>query len=264
MNIYEIISVVSALIGMVLITAVFAVFMRTYERREKDKIESGTQDARLIQYKKDNGTAAAKRKRKVTSVIRTVIFWLFIVLFVPFIVLSLITRINGGKLVAPMGIMAVATGSMGEVHSSNLSMSEKWRFEGFGQYSLIVLERADAPEEIGLYDIIAYKNDEGLTIIHRVVAIEGDGEDLRYITRGDANGADDEYHPVFSDVLGKYSGKHVEYLGIAVLFIQSYTGLITVIALVILLIISDGTFRRISQCREKRLEVIGADGEKND
>lgn len=259
---YEIIAALFALIGAGLVVASFALFLRMYWRRERQAIEDGARDEELKEgAKRAHSRAAAGR---VWSRIKTAAFWLLVILLVPVIVLPLLTRINGGKPVAPKGIMAVATGSMSAINPANSRLADSWSEEGFGQYSLIVLDRVDDPCEIELYDILAYKNDDGLTIIHRVVAIEGDGDGVRYTMRGDANDLNDDYRPAFSDVLGKYSGDHVEYLGAVVLFIQSGAGLVTVAGLIILILIWDGTSRRIEQCRAARLKAIAPAGEEND
>lgn len=247
----EIISAIIALGGASLIIVAFALFMHSYEGNVRKRIEGGEEDAALRQK-----SEVAKKKSRAFKVLGTALFWIIIALFVPFVALSVLTKINGGRLVAPSGIMAVATGSMGEVNPVNASSAEKWSLKGFGQYSLIVLERAESPEDISLYDIIAYVNGDGLTIIHRVVAIEGDGDGVRYTTRGDANGADDKYRPSFSDIIGRYNGVHVERIGIAVLFMQSYSGMITAAALVIMLIIADGSLRRTEGYRRARARSL--------
>lgn len=259
---YEIVAALFALVGVGMVVVSFALFLRMYGRRERRAIEGGERDAELKEgAKRDHSRAAAGR---IWSRIKTVAFWLLVIIFVPLIVLLVITRINGGRLVARKGIMAVATGSMSVINPANSRLADSWSEEGFGQYSIIVLDRVDDPCEIELYDILAYKNDDGFTIIHRVVAIDGDGDGVRYTMRGDANDLNDDYRPAFSDVVGKYSGDNVEYLGAVVLFIQSGAGLITVAGLVILILIWDGTFRRIEQCRAARLKAIAPAGEEND
>lgn len=256
MNIWEIISALIALVGAGLIIFAFAMFMRMREGQLKRQIESGERDSEIVEQYCGTNSDGKKKRRRLFARLRTAVFWVIIALFIPFIALSLASGLNKGRPVAPIGIMAVATGSMGEVNAVNAPLAEKWQYDGFGQYSIIVVERVDDPMDISLYDIIAYVNDEGLTIIHRVVAIDGEGDDVRYTMRGDANGTDDDYRPTFSDVICRYGGSHVEKLGIVVLFMQSYAGIITVVALTIILIICDGSLRRTEGCKKRRAEVL--------
>lgn len=75
-------------------------------------------------------------------------------------------------------------------------------------YDVVVNVRADTPKDIQIGDIITYKStaptSEGMTITHRVIAIEQlpDGT-YEYMTQGDNNSEPDSTYVLFDNVIGK-------------------------------------------------------------
>ena len=126
----------------------------------------------------------------------------------------------------------------------------------FQQYDIIVLEKVEK-YEINQYDVIAYRNDKGLNIIHRIVNIEY-GSDTKYVTRGDIydSSKTDSYKPVYEDVIGRYTGKRIPVIGIFILFLQSYAGIITVISLVYCLLMIDRTSEKINKVQQERIDKL--------
>lgn len=97
-----------------------------------------------------------------------------------FLTLALMVAFFAGLL--PAAPVVVATGSMEP---------------GIGVGDVVIVCPVD-PEELAVGDVIRYQG-EGCTVIHRIVAIDGDS----FTTQGDANNAPD-LHPVEKDqVLGR-------------------------------------------------------------
>lgn len=75
-------------------------------------------------------------------------------------------------------------------------------------YDVVINIRADSPNDIQIGDIITYKStaptSEGMTITHRVIAIEQlpDGT-YEYMTQGDNNSEPDSVYVTFDNVIGK-------------------------------------------------------------
>lgn len=75
-------------------------------------------------------------------------------------------------------------------------------------YDVVVNVKADTPKDIEVGDIITYKsqaaNSEGMTITHRVIAIDQlpDGT-YEYLTQGDNNSEPDSLYVTFDNVIGK-------------------------------------------------------------
>jgi signal peptidase I len=55
-----------------------------------------------------------------------------------------------------------------------------------------VLVESALPEELSVGDVVVYLGEHGRKVAHRVVGVEGHGEDAVLVTRSDAPGARDE------------------------------------------------------------------------
>ncbi len=124
------------------------------------------------------------------------------------------------------------------------SMEEKNPFNGYlkdlnnqlDAYTLIgikPLEEGVSPE---LYDICAFYGEDDKIIVHRLIEIDTSGEKPLYTFRGDANSASGDYEKKIGieKVIGVYDGYNNFGLGIAINYLRSNIGIITVaIALIV-------------------------------
>ena len=152
--------------------------------------------------------------------------------------------------------MVVETGSMSYKNEANTYL-ESYDNQ-IATYSIIGVDKVEK-NELKIYDVIAFKNNENEIIIHRIIGIENN----RYLTRGDANDLTDSYRPVFEDVIGVYNGFNIPYLGIFIIFLQSNSGIVTVIAILYCLILfgilSDKIEKKLETRKKELLEVIDVD-----
>ena len=259
MSTLEIVSIIATLAGVVCFAAVFTILYRSHMRSTIEQTEVGKRDIELIDEALKSKNPRVKKRKKVFSVIRTVLFVIFLAIVVPLFIFSLITRIADGRPVLGKSFLVVASGSMSELNEENphhdelAGLEEPNRFE---KYDIIILDKVETPEELKRLDIVAYRNEGGFTIIHRIVNIEGHGSDLKLTTCGDANTAEDSYHATFSDVVGVYRGTRVKGVGIIIMFLQSYSGIITVVALLYCLIMVDAVARKMEKCEEARRKKL--------
>lgn len=96
--------------------------------------------------------------------------------------------------------VSIKTDSMSQALSSNTYLKEHNLANQIAQYDIAVFKETKK-EDIALYDIILFKNDNRL-IAHRIVEINEDG---KYITQGDKNKERDDFVTDYTDVVGKYS-----------------------------------------------------------
>ncbi len=133
--------------------------------------------------------------KRILSVIAAVSFVLGLVIFIS------VLRANNGEVPNIFGfsVMRVQTGSM----------------EPELRVGSIVITRHVPQEEISVGDIISfYSIDPGLNNqveTHRIVEEHYVGKEREYITKGDANQADDSYPVIYRNVIGKVIGN----LGVA-------------------------------------------------
>jgi signal peptidase I len=149
--------------------------------------------------------------------------------------------------------MVVASGSMSYKNEANTYLFTMNLNDQFQQYDIIVLEKVKRNSLREYYDVIAYRNDKGINIIHRIIDIEY-GTTTKFVTRGDIydSSKTDSYKPVFEDIIGRYTGKRIPGIGIFVLFLQSYAGIITVLSLVYCLLMIDRTASKINRVQDER------------
>lgn len=255
MEFLEIISIIATFLGVTSFSVVFTILYRSYVASSVAQIEAGKRDIQIIDGALRE-RRKGKRRGKAGAVVKNVLFILFLAVVIPVFLISLVNRFAGDRPVFGKSFMVVASGSMSYANEENAYLEEQGLGDRFDKFDIIVLGAVSSPSELKLYDVIAYRNDQGVNIIHRIVGIEGAGEGVRYTTRGDANNASDEYRPAFSDVIGVYRGTHVRGIGVVIMFIQSWSGIITVVALLYCLIMIDRVSRKIEACEERRREQL--------
>ena len=169
--------------------------------------------------------------------------------------MAVISKFNSGiAMVGGKGIIVVASGSMSERNNANDYLITNNLTNQFNTYDVIVLEDV-SDKTLKRYDVIAFVNDKGENIIHRIVGFTEDG---KFITRGDSNNGDDKFNPAKSNVLGRYTGKRVPYVGAFVMFFQSYAGMLTILAVIYCLIMIDRFTDKMHDAQDKRIEILAS------
>jgi signal peptidase I len=179
----------------------------------------------------------ARTKHSAGHRIITVIGIILCVILIPIIIINctLILKqfINKDKVPSVGGIfpMIVLTDSMQGTFDSG---------------SLIICKTTD-PADVEAGDIICFYDPTGsgtTTVTHRVARVETDEDGtLSFITKGDANNAEDTSPVPAENLVGVYQF-HIDGLGSFAMFMQTTQGLILFIALPVLLLIGYDTIRR--------------------
>ena len=253
----EIISLIVTVIGVFSFATIFTILYKSYATSQIAEIQSGKKDIEIIDEVIYERQEHIKRRRKINSVIRNVIFYLTLVIIIPLFIFSLINRFQHNvTMIGNKTIMVVASGSMSEKNKANPylitnDLHSKLNYQ-FQTYDIIVLEKVEKASDLSRYDVIAFVNDDGINVIHRIKEIENG----KYETRGDANDASDKYHPTFDDIIGRYTGKKINGLGMFIMFLQSYAGIITIVSLIYCLFMIDHLSRKINQAQENRSKQL--------
>ncbi|MFD1359908.1 signal peptidase I SipW [Fictibacillus halophilus] len=129
---------------------------------------------------------------------------LIIICFLAFIILS--SRFSGTETtIFGYQIKAVLSGSMEPVFQTG---------------SVITIKLADDPSSFDKGDIITFHMEEKL-VTHRITEVKNKNGQVSYLTKGDNNDGPDMWSVKSSDVIGKYTGFTVPYLGFALNLTQS-------------------------------------------
>lgn len=268
MDSLEIISLIVTFVGVASFSAIFTILYASYSNATIREIKSGTKDVELINeviYERQDKVKRRKERRKI---LKDVTFFILLIIVVPVFIFSVINKITKNTtMLGDKGIIVVASGSMSEQHKANDYLKTYNLNNQFNTYDIIVISKVTKNADIKPYDVIAFVNNEGTTIIHRIREIRYEAGGICYVTRGDSNDEDDEYKPRFDDIVGVYTNKRISGLGAFVMFFQSYSGIVTVVSIVYCMIMIDRMSNRINKVQAERVgmleEAIDYSEEKN-
>ncbi|MBP3504503.1 MAG: hypothetical protein J6K18_05195 [Bacilli bacterium] len=250
----EIISLIVTFIGIFSFATIFTILYGNYASMSIKELKSGKRDIELIDEVVYERQEKVKRRNEIVVTIKNVFFYLTLFIVVPVFIFSLISRFtNNAIMIGDRTVMVVASGSMSYKAETNDYLVTNNLNDQFSKYDIIILEKVDSAAELKVYDTIAFVNDKGTNIIHRIKSIKYDGS---YETRGDAVEVSDSYNPVFPDVIGRYTGKKIGGIGMFVLFFQSYAGIITIVSLVYCLLMIDRMSEKINKVQLERIEYL--------
>lgn len=195
-------------------------------------------------------TAKNSTAKKVLRIVGNVLIWVFIIFAALTTVLAFAAQSNadGIPAIAGRAILTVQSESMnraaGEqaVKDGKLVLEDGWE-KGFNQGDIIIGRKLQPDEQKALKvgDIVTFKTsilgDDGqfhdALNSHRIVEVQGTGDDVMYVTRGDnpeTNQKDDD--PIsWTAVICKYTGTRLPGVGKVLDFLQTSTGFLVVIVL---------------------------------
>lgn len=156
--------------------------------------------------------------KKILGGIVDFLMLIVIIIAIGVSLVSLTSDNNGVSKIGKYMPLSVQTNSM-----------EKTIYEG----DFIIMEECDT-STLQKGDIIAYfatEQDQTIIKTHRIVEINKNGSSVSFITRGDNNEVDD-YVPAFpGDVIGKWNGVRIAYVGSILDFVGSQYGFLICIIL---------------------------------
>ncbi len=253
----EIISLAVTAVGVGSFATIFTILYRNYTLSNIVEINAGKRDIELIDDFIYSGQSATVKRRKIFKTVKSVLFYALLVVLIPIFVFSVLNKINGKPtMLGGKAFMVVASGSMSQRHEDNTYLDAYSLNNQFNTYDIIILNQATSPSQLKKYDVIAFVNDKGINVIHRIIDVEYKATGVSYVTRGDSNNANDSYHPTFQDVVGVYSGKKINAVGIFIMFFQSYGGMVTVAALVYCLFMLERYNIKADTAQTQRIEML--------
>ena len=199
----------------------------------------------------ENGQTAVNETKKssakkVLTIVGNVIIWLFLIFAVLVTVLAFAAQQHndGVPTIGGKAILNVATNSM-ETPANPTDAQKKLmegEFQGFNAGDIIIGQRLSNEEANNLKvgDIITYTydiNGDGMDELnsHRIIRIEGEGNDKVYITHGDNNPETMEETVSWNMVICKYNGTRIPKLGNFLDFLQTRTGFLVCVVIPLVL-----------------------------
>lgn len=207
-----------------------------------------------------------KKRKKVGNIISNSIVGIFLVALIGFFVWATVMKSNDQiTYFGDKTYLVVQTSSMASINDNNKylkdgSIDSKDRMNTrISQYAFIGIDKFKSEDQIKVYDIVAFRMDDKI-IVHRVYSIsmgEKDGHKLLTF-RGDANPASmsGEINVTSDRIVGVFDGYQNQVLGSIVIYIQSGTGLISVFAIAIVLMVYIFYYDRIDLRLTDRYEAL--------
>lgn len=207
-----------------------------------------------------------KKSKKVGNIISNSIVGIFLVALIGFFVWATVMKSNDQiTYFGDKTYLVVQTSSMASINDNNKylkdgSIDSKDKMNTrISQYAFIGIDKFKSEDQIKVYDIVAFRMDDKI-IVHRVYSIsigEKDGHKL-FTFRGDANPASmsGEINVTSDRIVGVFDGYQNQVLGSIVIYIQSGTGLISVFAIAIVLMVYIFYYDRIDLRLTDRYEAL--------
>lgn len=228
-------------------------FLRAFREEERQTLQ-GKRDSLLYARELREREKETTAKRTASGTIRRILGYVLdavLVLLAVFFLLSLADKtINSFDL--PLQTAVIATGSMSRKNPKNEYLFKNDLDDQLQVHDWIALRRVRSLDEVQVYDIVSYVNEDGLEIVHRVIE-KGEG----YLkTRGDDVESTDSMKVTLEDLVGVYTGFRIPKLGILVFFAQSDYGILAFCSVFYLLILYEILSSRNQNIIESRIHYL--------
>ena len=253
----DIIALIVTIIGVASFATVVTILFRNYIKSAIKEIKLGNRDIEIVDLMIYELDETVIKKRKAVNLTKNVVYYAFLAVLIPLFGLSLYSRIKNN--VTKFGnnfVMVVASGSMSMKNEANDYLISNNLNNQFNTYDMIVLTGVNSTSQLKLYDVIAFRNDKKINVIHRIIDVQYEEGVIRYTTRGDSNSATDTYHPKIQDVIGKYTGKRIPSIGVFIMFFQSYAGIVTILSVIYCSLMISHFNKKLDVATDERREML--------
>lgn len=159
----------------------------------------------------------------------------------------------------------VCSDSMSRIHKKNEFLKANKLTNQLDRFDLILTYKKPKEEDLKLYDIVVYEQDDKLMVVHRIVGIEEPNSshpyDRYFLCQGDANEIPDKFPVRYSQIKAIYKDERVPFIGSFVLFMQSPAGWLCILLVVFAVIATPIAEKKINEEEKKRLAVMLAEQE---
>ena len=118
----------------------------------------------------------------------------------------------------------------------------------------LVFVKEVEPSDLKVGDIIAFRDSEDIVTTHRIVDIETKDSKLCFVTKGDANNANDDGIVYSNKVEGKYQTK-IAKVGNVILFIQEPIGFVVMLMSVLIICLLVYSFQSTKISKEEKFKT---------
>lgn len=262
MSNFEILSLVITIVCLVSFSLVFTILFRNYNLNAIKDINEGKDDIELIDDALLEEKKAKKKKNKILKIIGRVIYYTVYAFVFVFFAFSLTSRImDNSMLLGDNGFVVIASGSMSKKHSANTYLDEYNLNNQIQTYDIIGITKYKSFDQVSKYDVIAFKSNDGRVIVHRIISLTTVDDDIHVVTRGDASSSSDNNnlygdYLTFNDIIGYYNNTNIPLVGSFVIFLQSNSGIITIVSIGYCVLMFDYYRTKLDKAINKRTNML--------
>ncbi len=265
MTTIEIITLFITVVCLISFCAVFTILFRHYYRSNIDSINSGKEDIDLIDNAIDEEKEKKSKSKKVFKLVGKIFSYVVLLGVFTIFAISLTAKIkDDSMLIGDSTVIVIASGSMSE-RNNNIVKNNPELTNQFDTYDLIGISKYKSQDDVALYDVVAYKNKNNVTIVHRIVEIHTDSStgEVTYLTQGDSNLYVDNTNNsqysgylTYDKIIGKYDGRRFKGIGVFVIFLQSSAGVVTVCSVVYCVLMFNYFSSKYKKAIENRTNML--------
>lgn len=246
--------------------------IRRLKRDKWEEISSVGKDD-VVTYLYHDGDLEEKERKKIVDLIKqdekkskiregfgrafSVLLYAIVIFLIGFVVYF---NVNGENFYfGKTTYMVIQTGSMETVNTNNAYVSKNNLKNQISQFSLIGVDKVEE-KDIQLYDVLAFKNSENITIVHRLINVNVKDGVTYYTFRGDANSSSDisEMAITADKIIGKYNGFNNFGLGVTITYFKSTAGIVALASVAVFMITFDSSEEVIDKEYKKRFLVVAS------
>ena len=238
-----------------LLTAMFTYLIISLTKSETELIQNGLRDEAI---KKELNKPNKDNKILLwTSRVASLLLCLIVVVSFAF---ATYIRANDDRPANGIpSIKVVKSESMATKSSKNTYLFSNNLNDQFQMFDIVVCRHLPKENELKLYDIVVYKQQD-IYVIHRIVGIEEPNKEhpneRHFLLQGDAVNQPDVYPVLYSQMQGIYKGTRIRFVGSFVLFLQSPAGWLCVLLVVFSMIATIFVEKKIKEETDKRISTF--------
>ncbi len=255
MTSFEIYVFILCFIVFSLLTAMFTYLISSITKMELELIKHGHRDEAI---KKELNKK--KKENRVFLWINRIVSLLLCLVFITVFSFAIYIRVTEDRPANGIpSIKVVKSESMAEKYSGNKYLFNNDLNDQFQMFDIVVCHHLPAEDELKLYDIVVYKQDD-MYVIHRIVGIEEPNpmhpNERYFLLQGDAVDRQDRFPVRYSQMQGIYKGDRVPFIGSFVLFLQSPAGWLCVLLVIFSMIATPIMEKKIKEATGKRISTF--------
>lgn len=242
------------MIVLVALTATFTALIFHSLNLNVKLIRSGGEDERIVKE-----YAKAKGKQKKTNKFDLFLTVVFCIVIFGCFGLSIYMKAFEKQAIKIPTYRTVLSGSMAEKHEKNDYLVKNKLDDQFQRFDLILTHPLPKEEDLQLYDIVVYEV-SGTLVVHRIIAIEEPNakhpNERHFLLKGDANDLQDRFPVRYNQMKAIYKGERIPFVGSFVSFLQSPTGWICIVLILLGVIFIPLLDKRIEKEMKARYALI--------